>query len=151
METNKIIKNAKILNWITIIVTFVMYIVYRAISTSAKSITTQEQLDRLLKVESTGRLIMGAAAVVVIICTIMLMAKNNKKVKGLGLLLASGIVTLAFAVLGMMAGIIVWILCGASLNKLKQKDAEEDFEAKLQEEVSGDEVFEASANDAAEN
>ena len=151
METNKIIKVAKVLNWVEIIIALVMYVLFRSLNTAAKNVTTQEAFDRLVNVQSTGLLIMGAVSVVVIIATIVLMSKNNKRVSGLGLLLGAGIATLLFSILGLTLGIVIWILCGASLNKLKQKDAEEDFEAKLQEEVSGDEVFEASANDAAEN
>ena len=66
--------------------------------------------------------------------TIILMVKNQKRVKGLGLLLASGIITLIFAILGVTLGLIIWILSGASLSALKQKNAEDDFEARLQKQ-----------------
>ncbi len=95
-----------------------------------------------------GLLVTGAVSVVVLIMTVILMTKNQKRVKGLGLLLAASIVTLVFAILGVTLGIIVWVLCGASLTKLKQKVAEDDFEAQLQTEVAGDAVFETTADDA---
>ena len=35
-----------------------------------------------------------------------------------------------------MMGLVIWILCGISLNKLKQKKAEDQFEAQLQNELN---------------
>ena len=64
------------------------------------------------------------------------MSKNQKRVNGLGLLLAAGIVTLIFSLIGAMLGIVIWVLCGLSLNKLKQKKAEDQFEAQLQNEMT---------------
>lgn len=37
-----------------------------------------------------------------------------------------------FSILGVTLGIVIWLLSGASLAALKQKNAEDDFEARLQ-------------------
>ena len=63
-----------------------------------------------------------------IVLTAVLMKKNQKRVQGLGLLLASGIITLVFAILGITLNIVMWCLCGASLSKLKKSGADVQFQ-----------------------
>ena len=134
METKDIIKRAKALNWIEIIITFIMYISFRIMGTLEKNAATQIESNNLLEAEMIILLVVGVISVIVIVMTIILMVKNQKRVKGLGLLLASGIITLIFAILGVTLGLIIWILSGASLSALKQKNAEDDFEARLQKQ-----------------
>ena len=136
METSKIIKQAKILNWFEIGITIVLYILFRILNSAAKNATTQDALNRLTAIQSIGLLVVGACAVVVIVLTAILMKKNQKKVQGLGFLLAASICTLVFSIIGMMLGLVVWILCGISIQKLSQKKAEDNFEAQLQNEVN---------------
>ncbi len=134
METKDIIKRAKVLNWIEIIITLALYVSFRIMGTMAKSATTQLQINNIIEVQQIILIVVGVISAVVIIMTIILMVKNQKRVKGLGLLLASGIITLIFAILGVTLGLIIWILSGASLSALKQKNAEDDFEARLQKQ-----------------
>ena len=134
METKDIIKRAKVLNWIEIIITLALYVSFRIMGTMAKSATTQLQINNISEVQQIILIVVGVISAVVIIMTIILMVKNQKRVKGLGLLLASGIITLIFAILGVTLGLIIWILSGASLSALKQKNAEDDFEARLQKQ-----------------
>ena len=134
METKDIIKRAKALNWIEIIITFIMYISFRIMGTLEKNAPTQIESNNILEAEMMIRLVLCVISVIVIVMTIILMVKNQKRVKGLGLLLASGIITLIFAVFDGVFGLIIWILTGSSLSALKQKDAEDDFEARLQKQ-----------------
>ena len=134
METKDIIKRAKVLNWIEIIITLALYVSFRIMGTMAKSATTQLQINNIIEVQQIILIVVGVISAVVIIMTIILMVKNQKRVKGLGLLLASGLITLIFAILGVTLGLIIWILSGASLSALKQKNAEDDFEARLQKQ-----------------
>lgn len=147
METSKITKIAKVLNIVEIVVTVVMFIMFNALNTVAKSATTQEEFDKVVNIQTIALFILGAISVVVIALTAFLMAKNQKRVKGLGCLLASGIITLLFSITGLMLGIIVWVLSGISLKSLKQKDAEEDFKAQLNLEAN---VAEDNAADTAD-
>ena len=134
METKDIIKRAKVLNWIEIIITFIMYITFQITKRLKDMAPTQIESNNLLEAEMIIRLVLCVISVIVIVMTIILMVKNQKRVKGLGLLLASGIITLIFAILGVTLGLIIWILSGASLSALKQKNAEDDFEARLQKQ-----------------
>ena len=136
METSKIIKQAKILNWFEIGITIAMYMLFRILNGAAENATTQDALNRLAMIQSIGLLVVGVCAVVVIVLTAILMKKNQKRVKGLGFLLAASICTLVFSIIGMMLGLVVWILCGISIQKLSQKKAEDNFEAQLQNEVN---------------
>lgn len=135
METNTIIKRAKILNYVEIALTVILFVLFKILNTAASN-ASLEQLDSLIGFQRICLIVSGIISIVVIICTAVLMSKNQKRVKGLGLLLAAGIVTLVFSILGLMIGLVIWILCGISLNKLKQKKAEDQFEAQLQNEMN---------------
>lgn len=136
MEVSKITKIAKVLNIVEIVVTVVMFVLFRALNSAGSNVTTQAELDSLLGIQSVALFVLGAVSVVVIALTVFLMVKNAGRVKGLGCLLAAGIITLAFAITGIMFGIIIWVLSGLSLKSLKQKNAEEDFKAQLNLENS---------------
>lgn len=128
METKDIVKQAKVLNWVEIIVTAVMYVVFRMLNIMAKNATTMDQLKPLISIETVVRFGVGIFSIVVIILTAVLMSKNQKRVQGLGLLLASGIVTLIFSILGITFNIVMWCLCGASLSRLKKSVADVQFQ-----------------------
>lgn len=135
METNTIIKRAKLLNYVEIALTVILFVLFKILNTAASN-ASLEQLDSLIGIQRICLIVSGIISIVVIICTAVLMSKNQKRVKGLGLLLAAGIITLVFSILGLMIGLVIWILCGISLNKLKQKKAEDQFEAQLQNEMN---------------
>ena len=136
METNTIIKRAKLLNYVEIGLTVILFVLFQILNAVAENTESMEELNSLLGIQYICLIISAIISVVVIICTAILMSKNQKRVNGLGLLLAAGIVTLIFSLIGAMLGIVIWVLCGLSLNKLKQKKAEDQFEAQLQNEMN---------------
>ena len=136
METNTIIKRAKLLNYVEIGLTVILVVLFQILNAVAENTESMEELNSLLGIQYICLIISAIISVVVIICTAILMSKNQKRVNGLGLLLAAGIVTLIFSLIGAMIGLVIWILCGISLNKLKQKKAEDQFEAQLQNELN---------------
>lgn len=136
METNTIIKRAKLLNYVEIALTVILFVLFQILNAVAENTESMEELNSLLGIQYICLIISAIISVVVIICTAILMSKNQKRVNGLGLLLAAGIVTLIFSLIGAMIGLVIWILCGISLNKLKQKKAEDQFEAQLQNELN---------------
>lgn len=136
METNTIIKRAKLLNYVEIALTVILFVLFQILNAVAENTESMEELNLLLGIQYICLIISAIISVVVIICTAILMSKNQKRVNGLGLLLAAGIVTLIFSLVGAMIGLVIWILCGISLNKLKQKKAEDQFESQLQNEMN---------------
>ena len=136
METNTIIKRAKLFNYVEIGRTVILFVLFQILNAVAENTESMEELNSLLGIQYICLIISAIISVVVIICTAILMSKNQKRVNGLGLLLAAGIVTLIFSLIGAMIGLVIWILCGISLNKLKQKKAEDQFEAQLQNELN---------------
>ena len=82
METKDIIKRAKVLNWIEIIITLALYVSFRIMGTMAKSATTQLQINNIIEVQQIILIVVGVISAVVIIMTIILMVKNQKRVKG---------------------------------------------------------------------
>lgn len=135
METETIIKRAKILNYVEIALTVILFVLFKILNAAITN-ASSEKVDTLIGIQTICLIVSAIISIVVIICTAVLMSKNQKRVNGLGLLLAAGIVTLIFSLIGAMLGIVIWILCGLSLNKLKQKKAEDHFEAQLQNEMN---------------
>ena len=82
METKDIIKRAKVLNWIEIIITLALYVSFRIMGTMAKSATTQLEVNNIIEVQQIILIVVGVISAVVIIMTIILMVKNQKRVKG---------------------------------------------------------------------
>ena len=119
-----------------IALTVILFVLFQILNAVAEKTESMEELNSLLGIQYICLIISAIISVVVIICTAILMSKNQKRVNGLGLLLAAGIVTLIFSLIGAMIGLVIWILCGLSLNKLKQKKAEDQFEAQLQNELN---------------
>ena len=82
---------------------------------------TQEQINSLEKWitgETVIRVIVGVVALAALIICIFCMIKNEGKLKGWGLLLPAAIVSGAFAIFGLMLGMVIWVLCGISISML---------------------------------
>ena len=86
METKDIVKQAKVLNWIEIIVTIVMYVAYKMFYTMAKNAATVDEINSIIGIETVIRFATGIFSIVVIILTAVLMNKNQKRVQGLSLI-----------------------------------------------------------------
>lgn len=138
MNFEKEIKLAKVLNIVEIVITLALFIWFRAVS---GAIDNSGQLAGGVYVAHMSILaLVVVTSIVVIVLTAILMSKTKKHVKGLGLLLASGIATLIFAISGVMIGLVIWIFSGLSLSKLNQKIAEDNFESQLSEELSAEQA-----------
>lgn len=138
METGTITKKALVLNYVEIAITIVYYLLVKVTNTAFQSTSSAATATGLATAVTLCQIIIAIASVVVIVMTIILMKKSEKKVKGLGFLLTAGIITLIFAISGYILGIVIWIFCGLSIKGIKQKDAEDSFEAKLDIEISAD-------------
>ena len=79
-----------------------------------------QKVQNLITLENTVRIVVGVAALIALALCIVGMVKNEGKLKGWGLLLPAAIVTGVFAILGLMLGIVIWILCGISLSMLNR-------------------------------
>lgn len=147
MDIQEITKQAKFLNIVEIAMTIIIYVIFRILNSSARSITTDEALAPLIIFQSICCFLMGLVSVVVIIRTCILMKKNQKRVKGLGLLLAAGILTLGFSIIQVSIGLIIWILCAASMKQLKQSVAETEFASNLSTELNKPKISDADMTD----
>lgn len=123
MDTKKIVTIAKVLNIVEIVMTAALFISFQVINKLAVDAYNHydvEKYNSYVGLEQTICLIMSIASVVVIILAAVLMAMNKGQVPilALGLLLASGIVTFVFGLLGFAFGIVIWITSGMSLKQL---------------------------------
>ena len=113
MEYNELSNRGKFMNFAIIFANMITFVVYM-IGRYNYSIT-------ILTVQNVVRGIAGAIAVGCLVYTIILMNHNtDKKIRGFGVLLAACIVTLAFSIIGIMLGVVIWILCGISIRQFDQ-------------------------------
>lgn len=149
MNSRNIIKYAKILNWMEVAATLILFIAFRYTSSAVKNLgyglSALSELESLVRIENGSRIVCGIISVVVIVGAAVLMSKNTEKVKGVSLVLASGILSLVFAIIGFVLGIVVWILVGASMSQMK-KWAEEDHSYK--DNVNVNEFGQAAVSDS---
>lgn len=134
MNKEKMISLARTLNLVEIIMTLVVFIAVRIINKAVEEGTALEENNELLLKSQIILGIYAIISVVVIAFTGIMMAKNKYEIKGLGLLLSSGIITLFFSLTGLILGLVIFITSGLSLKKLADVTCENSFEARLKKE-----------------
>ncbi|MBR6095083.1 MAG: hypothetical protein IKP92_08700 [Lachnospiraceae bacterium] len=117
MELNEIANRGKLVNIIIIAANFLTFFVYL--------IGRRSDSETIIAIQTVIRVLAGVAAVGGIVYTAILMKENEKRLKGLGPLLAASITTLCFSILGCMIGIVIWILCGISMKQLESSFKEQ--------------------------
>lgn len=162
MDSKSIIKWARVLNWMEVAATLILFVVFSYINFAVKNmeydLSALTRLASLMRLQNATRIASGVISVVVIIAAAVLMSKNTEKIKGLPLILASGILSLVFAILALVIGIVVWILVGASMNQLKKSEKElaAQAEADANQNIFGqpaetDNIFNAQAGTFEDN
>ena len=120
MELNQLSNRGKAINVLIVLANAMTFIVYM-IGRRSYSWYDMAAVSRIVTVQNIVRVIAGAIGVGGLVYTIILMNHNpERKIKGFGTLLAACIVTVAFAAIGIMFGIVIWILSGISIRQLDQ-------------------------------
>lgn len=70
-------------------------------------------------------------SIAIIIFSIILMTKSRSKNTGFILLIIGAVVAAILAMLGLVLGIVTWILCGVSINQFRKLQGESNFESNL--------------------
>lgn len=147
MEKERIIKRATRLNIIEIAATIVLFITFTISNIFARA---QKGSFAFYLFTIFVMAVVLIVSVVTIIMTIIMIKKSEEKIKGLNLLLFSGIVTAIFAISGYMAGIVVFLLSGYSLRQLKENESNADFRKLVKDamrEQAVNEVFDSGEAD----
>ena len=127
MDVNEIASKGRLFNIVIILVNVVTYISYfMGRFSDSTAVWVFQTICRVGGV---------VAAIVCIIYAAILMKNNEGRLKGLGLLLASSIVSLIFSALGFMLGLVIWILSGISMSQL-QKSLREHLDTRLYSDIS---------------
>ena len=120
MELNQLANRGKAINVLIVLANAITFLVYM-FGRRAYSWTDLNAISRLVTAQNVVRVIAGVIGVGGLVYTIILMNHNpERKIKGFGTLLAACIVTVAFAAIGIMFGIVIWILSGISIRQLDQ-------------------------------
>lgn len=132
MTEQSIAKKGIILNTILIIATIVAFIVIKITNQYLNSNFGYSgyymEMFTLQRATLIGLLIVS---VVVTICSAVLMTKNHGKNTGFILLIVGAVIAGILALLGLVLGIITWILCGVSITQFRKLQGESNFESNL--------------------
>lgn len=116
-EFRNIAKQAKIVNFSLIGVTLAIFIGMHG----TNLMNSWYYQDILIDIYLTASIILLAAAGYVF------WKMNPLKIKGGLLMLLASIVSLVFALMGMMLGIVIWVLCGVSIRQINKSVEEAEM------------------------
>lgn len=132
MTEQSIAKKGIILNTVLIIATIVAFIVIKITNSYLNSNFGYSgyymEMFTLQRATLIGLLIVS---VVVTICSAILMTKNHGNNTGFILLIVGAVIAGILALLGLVLGIITWILCGVSITQFRKLQGESNFESNL--------------------
>ena len=132
MTEQSIAKKGIILNTVLVIATLVAFLVIR--------ITNQYLLSsygysgyymEIYTVQRATFIGLLVVSIAIIIFSIILMTKSRSKNTGFILLIIGAVVAAILAMLGLVLGIVTWILCGVSINQFRKLQGESNFESNL--------------------
>lgn len=135
MGKEKIAKITSIIGGIELVVLYATVIVMTVINRRAERADTYEQLMKYVTIARAMTVLSLAVSIAVIVVTAVMMIKNVDKVKGLWLMLVSGVFLLIFSITGYYVGIINLFLVLLAMKYVvleSNKDAaKNDFADKL--------------------
>lgn len=132
MTEQSIAKKGTILNTVLVIATLVAFLVIK--------ITNQYLLSsygfsgyymEIYTVQKATFIGLLVVSIAIIIFSIILMTKSRSKNTGFILLIIGAVVAAILAMLGLVLGIVTWILCGVSINQFRKLQGESNFESNL--------------------
>ncbi len=132
MTEQSIAKKGIILNTVLVIATLVAFLVIK--------ITNQYLLSsygysgyymEIYTVQRATFIGLLVVSIAIIIFSIILMTKSRSKNTGFILLIIGAVVAAILAMLGLVLGIVTWILCGVSINQFRKLQGESNFESNL--------------------
>lgn len=135
MGKEKIAKITSIMGGIELVALYATVIVMTVINRRAERADTYEQLMKYVTIARAMTVLSLVVSIAVIVVTAVMMIKNVDKVKGLWLMLVSGVVLLIFSITGYYVGIINLVLVSLAMKYVvleSNKDAaKNDFADKL--------------------
>lgn len=135
MGKEKIAKITSIMGGIELVALYATVIVMTVINRRAERADTYEQLMKYVTIARAMTVLSLVVSIAVIVVTAVMMIKNVDKVKGLWLMLVSGVFLLIFSITGYYVGIINLVLVLLAMKYVvleSNKDAaKNDFADKL--------------------
>lgn len=135
MGKEKIAKITSIMGGIELVALYATVIVMSVINRRAERADTYEQLMKYVTIARAMTVLSLVVSIAVIVVTAVMMIKNVDKVKGLWLMLVSGVFLLIFSITGYYVGIINLVLVSLAMKYVvleSNKDAaKNDFADKL--------------------
>lgn len=135
MGKEKIAKITSIMGGIELVALYATVIVMTVINRRAERADTYEQLMKYVSIARAMTVLSLVVSIAVIVVTAVMMIKNVDKVKGLWLMLVSGVFLLIFSITGYYVGIINLVLVLLAMKYVvleSNKDAaKNDFADKL--------------------
>ena len=151
MTEQSIAKKGIILNTVLVIATLVAFLVIR--------ITNQYLLSsygysgyymEIYTVQRATFIGLIVVSIVIIICSVVLMTKSRSNNTGFLLLIIGAVVAAILAMLGLVLGIVTWILCGVSITQFRKLQGESNFGAVAELKKTANNNTQAQASPASE-
>lgn len=153
MGKEKIAKITSIMGGIELVALYATVIVMTVINRRAERADTYEQLMKYVTIARAMTVLSLVVSIAVIVVTAVMMIKNVDKVKGLWLMLVSGVFLLIFSITGYYVGIINLVLVLLAMKYVvleSNKDAaKNDFADKLR--ASSQTVVDSTAREIEPN
>lgn len=132
MTEQSIAKKGIILNSVLIIATVVAFIVIKITNSYLTSnFGLSGYYMEMFTLQRATLIGLFIVSLVVTICSAVLMTKNHGKNTGFILLIVGAVIAGILALLGLVLGIITWILCGVSITQFRKLQGESNFESNL--------------------
>ena len=132
MTEQSIAKKGIILNSVLIIATVVAFIVIKITNQYLTSnFGFSGYYMEMFTLQRATLIGLFIVSLVVTICSAVLMTKNHGKNTGFILLIVGAVIAGILALLGLVLGIITWILCGVSITQFRKLQGESNFESNL--------------------
>ncbi|ASS37767.1 hypothetical protein [Mogibacterium pumilum] len=132
MTEQNIAKKGIILNTVLVIATLVAFLVIKITNQFLlSSYGYSGYYTEIYTIQRATFIGLIVVSIVIIICSVVLMTKSRSKNTGFLLLIIGAVVAAILAMLGLVLGIVTWILCGVSINQFRKLQGESNFESNL--------------------
>ena len=129
MTEQSIAKKGIILNSVLIIATVVAFIVIKITNSYLTSnFGLSGYYMEMFTLQRATLIGLFIVSLVVTICSAVLMTKNHGKNTGFILLIVGAVIAGILALLGLVLGIITWILCGVSITQFRKLQGESNLD-----------------------
>lgn len=136
MDAKKVLLYGKVLAILMVIVSLIIFILWSVLDNGSTSAMSYEIYELTVNSILAYQIVSG----VLLVASIVLFMQGNKKVSGLIFVVAAASAMFIMAMMKVMLILIVCILAGIGMRKMKESHMEQDFSSKLDQNDNSFEI-----------